>query len=67
MLNLNESCTCGWTLDKEISGWFTLLGNHQGLLFAHSRPTIPLDCFVPEADKPNPCSYEVPPKASKYW
>ena len=37
MLNLNESCACGWTLDKEISGWFTLLGNHQGLLFAQSR------------------------------
>lgn len=36
MLNLNESCACGWTLDKEISGWFTLLGNHQGLLFAQS-------------------------------
>lgn len=36
MLNLNKSCACGWTLDKEISGWFTLLGNHQGLLFALS-------------------------------
>ena len=36
MLNLNKSCACGWTLDKEISGWFTLLGNHQGLLFAVS-------------------------------
>lgn len=44
MLNLNESCTCGWTLDKEISGWFTLLGNHQGLLFAQSRPLAQRSC-----------------------